>query len=101
MTARKSNTRARLRKIKRRYQRQIRQLKQEVEAQLTNIEQHLHPLLYSQSFYNEAMMNLLTSENEPDSDILIGAMVTQRWLRQEGNQLSKQLAKVKQQLQKR
>ena len=92
----KCNTKAerRLRKLKKAHQRQIRQLKQAFDQELLDLQQSLQPTLYSQCFYHEAMMNLLTSQDEPESDILIGAMVTQRWLRESGQATLDQLDRI-------
>lgn len=92
MSTRKSNTRARLRKIKIQYQQQLRQLKEEFGDQLLSFEQSLQQQLYGQAFYHEALMNLLTSQNEPDSDSLIGAMIFQRWLNTTGRELKHTIA---------
>ena len=89
----KCNTKAgrRLRQLKNHYEQQLRQLKEEFGDQLFAFEHSLQQQLHSQVFYHEALMNLLTSENEPDSDILIGAMITHRWLRESGQALHQQL----------
>ena len=90
----KCNTKAgrRLRQLKTHYKQQLRQLKDEFSDQLLTFEQSLQQQLYGQAFYHEALMNLLTSENELDSDSLIGAMIFQRWLKQSGAEISQQLA---------
>ena len=49
-----------------------------LQAKINDLENQLVYLHHSQCFYHEAMVNLLTSENEPDSDTLTGATVTQR-----------------------
>jgi hypothetical protein len=91
MAKRNSNADRRLRKMKIAHQEQLRRLKNEFGEQLAGVEQALQPLLYSQCFYHEALMNLLTSENEPDSDTLIGAMIVQRWIRTTGQQLQQRI----------
>ena len=100
MAKRKSKAAARLRKLKNRQQRQWPSTTGTLEGQLQALEQGLQQRLYSQCFHHEAMMGLLTSENEPDSDALIGAMVTQRWLQQSGHQLAKQLTTIRLSIQK-
>ena len=87
MAKRNSNADRRLRKMKLMHQRELGRLKREVGEQWRGLEQALVPLLQSQCFYHEALMNLLTSDAEPDSDTLIGAMVCQRWIRETGQQL--------------
>ena len=52
----------------------------ELQTKINDLDNQLVYIHHSQCFYHEAMVNLLTSENEPDSDTLAGAMVTQRWL---------------------
>ena len=90
----KRNTKAGLplRQLKKRHQQHIQQLKEAFSDQLMALEQDLDAMLYSQAFYHESMINLLTSENEPDSDSLIGAMMIKRWLRQSGQRLQHQLS---------
>ena len=89
----KCNTKAgrRLRQLKNHYEQQVRQLKEDFDDQLFAFEHSLQQQLHSHAFYHEALMNLLTSENEPDSDLLIGAVVTQRWIRESGQSLHQQL----------
>ncbi|MEO0443339.1 MAG: hypothetical protein AAFZ92_06305 [Pseudomonadota bacterium] len=59
---------------------------------LLAFEHHLQQQLHGQAFYHEALMNLMTSEAEPDSDTLIGAMVFQRWLSATGLELKQSMA---------
>ena len=91
MAKRNSKADHRLRKIKMQHQQEIRRLKTEFGEQLLGVERLLQPLLHSQTFYHEALMNLLTSPDEPGSDTLIGALGFQRWIHHSGQQLHKTL----------
>jgi hypothetical protein len=91
MAKRDSKAGARLRQLKNRYEQELRQLKEEFSDQLLVFEQELQQQLYGQAFYHEALINLLTSEDEPESDTLIGAMVFQRWLTTTGQQLQQSI----------
>ena len=91
MAKRKCNADARLRKIKMTHQQELRQLKEEFGEQLVGLERVLSPLLYGQCFYHDALINLLTSPNEPDPDTLIGAVVFQRWIRNYGREVQQTL----------
>ncbi len=68
--------------------------KESFHNQLVTFDDRLFSLLKSQCFYHEAMLNLLTSQDEPDSDTLIGAIVIQRWLRESGDHLLSQLREM-------
>jgi len=92
MAKRKSTAAQRLRQLKTQHQRQVRRLTEEINEQLSTFEHSLQQQLYGQAFYHEALMNLLTSENEPDSDSLIGAMIFQRWLNTTGRELKYAIA---------
>lgn len=85
----KANTR--LRKLKRQHEREINQLKQGLSEKLFSLEQQLQQLLQKNAFYQEALFNLIISENEPDSDTLIGALMTQRWISVTGLELRRAL----------
>ena len=91
MSKRKSTADARLRKLKIRHQREVMRLKQGYERQLATLEKLLQPVLKGQCYHHDALMNLLTSPDESNSDTLIGAMLFQRWLWQSGRDLQKAL----------
>ena len=52
----------------------------ELSDKMTYLLQQWENISHAQHFYHDALMYMLTSENEPDSDSLIGAMIISRWL---------------------
>ena len=54
--------------------------KDKLHAKIADLLLQWENLGYANHVYHDALIYLLTSENEPDSDILIGAMVIQRCL---------------------
>ena len=95
MARRDSKAGDRLRQLKTQHQQQLQQLKEEISAQVLVCEQGLQQQWYGQVFYQEAMLNLLTSPDEPESEVLIGAVITQRWLRASGQTTLAQLREIR------
>ena len=68
--------------------------KDELVAKIDDLLQQYENLGYAYYFYHDALMSMLTSENEPNSDILLGAMATQRWLRASSKAALKQIKQI-------
>lgn len=68
-----------------------------LRAKFTQLDDDLYNLLQSHLFYQQSMIALVEEQVEPDG-WLIGALVTHRWLRQQGETLMTKLVSVKQSL---
>ena len=66
-----------------------------LRAKLTQLDDDLYNLLQSHLFYQQSMIALTEEQAEPEG-WLIGALVTHRWLRQQGETLMTELIGVKQ-----
>ena len=98
MAKKHSKTNARLRKTLNQQQRQFQRVKKELSAKLTQLDDDLYNLLQSHQFYQQAVIALVEENTEPEYWV-IGALTTQRCLRQSGEQLINQLSQARQQLQ--
>ena len=78
-------------------QRQFNQRNNHLRAKLTQLDDDLYNLLQSHLFYQQSMIALAETQVEPDYWVM-GAACTHRWLREQGERLTTQLAKVKQTL---
>lgn len=78
-------------------QRQFYKRNNHLRAKLTQLDDDLYNLLQSHLFYQQSMMALTEEQVEPEG-WLIGALVTHRWLRQQGETLMTELVSVKQSL---
>ena len=77
--------------------RQFQRVKRELSAKLTQLDDDLYNLLQSHQFYQQAVIALIEENTEPEY-WMIGALTTQRWLMQSGEQLLSQLVSARNRL---
>jgi len=76
-------------------QRQFNRGNNHLRATLTQLDDDLYNLLQSHQFYQQSVIALAETQVEPDY-WLMGAVCTHRWLREQGERLTAQMANVKQ-----